>query len=68
MRREIETVKRRRDISGCCPGHDDYPVESYKNRRSKAARAEGIKKEHRAFRRVSRLLTNREACEELSFA
>ena len=22
MRRDIETVKRRRDISGCCPGHD----------------------------------------------
>lgn len=68
MRREIETAKLRRNISGCCPGHDDYPNQSYKNRRSKAARSEGIKKEHRAFRRVSRLLTTREACDTLAFA
>ena len=62
MRREIETVKHGRGISG------DRLAEPHRNRRDKAARAEGIKKEHRAFRRVARLLTNRESCEELSFA
>ena len=68
MRREIETLKLRRNISGCCPGHDDRPIDTYRNRRSKAARSEGVKKEHRAFRRVARLLTNRAAVEELAFA
>ena len=49
MRREIETVKHGRGISG------DRLAEPHRNRRDKAARAEGIKKEHRAFRRAALL-------------
>ena len=52
MRREIKEVKLERNVSGCCPGHDDYPVETYKNRRSKKARSRDKKKEHRYVRRV----------------
>lgn len=38
----------------CCPGHDDYPGDTYRNRRSKKARSKGIKKEHRHARRVKK--------------
>ncbi|AFO10277.1 hypothetical protein Maynard_158 [Salmonella phage Maynard] len=52
MKREIKDVY---DPGSCCPGHDKYPSEKYKNRRSVAKRSEGIKKEHRHARRVKRL-------------
>lgn len=52
MRREIIDVY---NPGYCCPGHDKYPSNTYKNRRSKSARAEGIKKEHRHARRVKRM-------------
>jgi len=42
----------------CCPGHDDYPGDTYRNRRSKKARAKGIKKEHRHARRVKKHMLN----------
>lgn len=51
MKREIVDVY---NPGHCCPGHDKYPSETYKNRRSKIARSEGIKKEHRHARRVKR--------------
>lgn len=38
----------------CCPGHDDYPRDTYRNRRSKKARSKSIKKEHRHARRVKK--------------
>jgi hypothetical protein len=50
MRREILTVKRGRDVSGCCPGHDDFPHETYRSRRSKRARARDKKIEHQYAR------------------
>lgn len=52
MKREI--LKLKRHVCGCCPGHDDYPNESYKSSRSKHARSRDIKKEHRHARRVQR--------------
>lgn len=39
-------------MNGCCPGHDDFHNESYKNRRSKKARSMGKKREHRHVRRL----------------
>lgn len=55
MKREILQLKRMRHINGCCPGHDDYPSETYGSNRSKRARARDMKKEHRHARRVLRL-------------
>lgn len=49
------------------PGHDDYPSDTYRNRRSKKARAKGIKKEHRHARRVKKQMLNisvKEGCEQ----
>lgn len=45
----------------CCPGHDKYPADKYKNRRSVHARAESIKREHRHARRVKRQALNASA-------
>jgi hypothetical protein len=54
MRRDIENIKSPRQLDECCPGHDDWPCDTYRNRRSKRARARDIKREHRYARRVSR--------------
>jgi hypothetical protein len=34
----------------CCPGHDKFPDQTYKNNRSKRARSRDIKKEHKIVR------------------
>jgi len=49
MKREILGLKR--GVSSCCPGHDQFPDDTYKNNRSKRARSRDIKKEHRLARR-----------------
>lgn len=51
MKREILNHKR---LPPCCPGHDKYPCETYKNSRSKRARSRSMAKEHRLVRRVTR--------------
>jgi hypothetical protein len=51
MKREILNYKS--DVCGCCPGHDDYPNESYKNRRSKHARSRDKKIEHQHARSIA---------------
>ena len=48
MRRQIEQL--RRGDSGCCPGHDTFPNDTYKNSRSKRARARDKTKEHKMVR------------------
>lgn len=50
MRREILSL--RRGDSGCCPGHDKFPADTYKNRRSKKARSRDRKIENRTVRRL----------------
>lgn len=59
MKREIFDI--RHNVSGCCPGHDDYPDDVYGNRRSTKARAKGIKREHKYVRTV----VNRELKKEV---
>lgn len=49
MKRMIFTI--RRGDCGCCPGHDNFPCDTYRNRRSKKARSRDIKREHRFVRR-----------------
>lgn len=51
MKRELLTLKRGHHVTGCCPGHDSFPGETYSNRRSQKARARGKAKEHRYVRR-----------------
>lgn len=51
MKREIKDIKR---ITPCCPGHDDWPCETYKSRRSKRARSRDKGKEHRYVRRIKK--------------
>ena len=50
MRRDIANLKSPRQLDACCPGHDQWPDDTYRNRRSKRARARDIKKEHRHAR------------------
>jgi hypothetical protein len=52
MKREILSAKR--NVCGCCPGHDDYPNETYRNRRSKKARARDKKLEHQHIRSINK--------------
>lgn len=48
MRRQIEQL--RRGDSGCCPNHDTFPNDTYRNNRSKRARARDKRKEHKMVR------------------
>lgn len=52
MKREILNFKRH--VCGCCPGHDDYPGETYRSRRSKKARARDKKLEHQHARSLAK--------------
>jgi len=54
MKREILNLKLKKIINGCCPGHDDWPDETYKSNLSKRARAKSIKKEHQFVRRINK--------------
>lgn len=53
MKRQILELKRH--VSGCCPGHDDFPDEAYRNRRSIQALSRSKALEHRLVRRVIRV-------------
>ena len=53
MKRQILTIPNTHP-GRCCPGHDDFPCETYDNNRSKKARSKGIAVEHRFVRRVLR--------------
>lgn len=53
MRREIKLIQPK--CSSCCPGHDMYPNDTYKNKRSKKQRSLGKAKEHRAVRRYFKM-------------
>ena len=46
---------KRRD-RGCCPGHDKFPADSYRNRRSKRARAKSKRLAHKAARARERAM------------
>lgn len=45
----------------CCPGHSRYPLDSYKNNRSKAAQTRDSAVAHRAERRRARAEARAEA-------
>lgn len=47
--------------SWCCPGHDTWPCETYKNRRSKRARARDKRNEHQ----LARTIANRNILKQL---
>jgi hypothetical protein len=51
MRRQILDIEPGHNTTGCCPGHDNWPSETYRNRRSKRARARDKAIEHRFVRR-----------------
>lgn len=63
MKRQILSVCPGYHTTGCCPGHDTYPAETYKSNRSKRARSRDIKKEHRHFRRVMKQRLFTELCD-----
>lgn len=48
MKRLILSFKR--GVCGCCPGHDQFPNDTYKSRRSKKARSRDKKVEHQMAR------------------
>jgi hypothetical protein len=52
----------KRNDRGCCPGHDKFPSETYRSRRSKRSRAEARRIAHkraRAWARVEILMLQR---------
>lgn len=57
MKRDILATKRMKHISGCCPGHDQFPTETYGSRRSKRARSRDKAIEHRVARSIGKRLT-----------
>jgi hypothetical protein len=62
MKREI--LKHKRHVSFCCPGHDTFPNETYKSRRSKHARARDKKLEHQVARSMAKRELREEVAEE----
>lgn len=50
MKREIKLLKR--GVSGCCPGHDDYPNDTYKTHASRKARSKHKTVEHKHVRTI----------------
>lgn len=54
MKRELKQLQPRQDE--CCPNHDAWPTECYKNNRSKKARSRDKKKEHKYVRTLVRRL------------
>lgn len=48
MKREIHKFVKH--ASGCCPGHDSYPNDTYGNRSSWKARSKGKTLEHKRVR------------------
>lgn len=60
MRRDIMNCKLQKDVNGCCPGHDDYPNEKYRSRRSTKARARDKKVEHQHARSLLKRMMNKE--------
>jgi hypothetical protein len=45
----------KRNDRGCCPGHDKFPSETYRSRRSKRARAEARRIAHKRARAWARV-------------
>ena len=66
MRREIEQLWSQHKLDQCCPGHDRFPNDTYRSRRSKRARARDKGIEHRFVRRQRKLALVRHCSEELS--
>ena len=58
LKREI--VSFRTLTYGCCPGHDLFPIGTYKSRRSKKKRAKDKIKEHKMVRHYVKVLINEE--------
>jgi hypothetical protein len=55
MKRELmEQEGKHRHGSNCCPGHDNFPHETYKSNRSKRARARDKKVEHQLARTIAK--------------
>ncbi len=54
MIRELLTHKLGKMVSGCCPGHDDWPDSTYRGKRSKRARSRDKQKEHQYARTLNK--------------
>ena len=63
MKREIVEVTK---VFCCCPGHDNFPNETYKSNRSKRARSRDIKIKHRYVRRILSQQLIKEISKELN--
>lgn len=46
---------------GCCPGHDKFPAETYRSRRSKRAHAKASRIAHKRARARAAILLRRNA-------
>lgn len=62
MKRELLSLedKDHRPDTWCCPGHDKWPAETYRNNRSKKARSRDKQKEHKYVRSVAKQILDKE--------
>lgn len=58
MKRQI--LELTRDVTDCCPGHDQYPNETYRGKRSKHARSRDKKIEHQHARSILKQILHKE--------
>ena len=65
MKRDILLVKRGKHVSGCCPGHDTFPDDTYKNHRSIHARSRDKKLEHQVARSILKCELSKETENEV---
>lgn len=64
MKRELKQLKPKQNE--CCPGHDASPNDTYRNNRSKRARAKAKKLEHKYVRTLAARLVQQTVLAEQS--
>lgn len=61
LKRELKQLQPRQ--FECCPGHDKWPCETYKNNRSKKQRSKDKKREHKYIRTLAKRILRKEVYE-----
>lgn len=61
MKRELMQQEGKHSMDcWCCPGHDKFPNDTYKNNRSKRARSRDKKAEHQLARTIAKRAMHKE--------
>ena len=63
MQRQLQHVGGKAKGCWCCPGHDVFPCDTYKNNRSKRARSRDKKVEHQYVRSILKRKLMKQLCD-----